>query len=108
MTPAQLEDRLDRLERRLDPQPDPRRREAAVAELTRLVNGVVDSLARGAPPRCEVAHVGQAEAPETMVLLASVWYCRWQAAVATIEAGAEVRGAAALPRGQARNSWGSP
>jgi hypothetical protein len=56
VTPGQLEDRIVRLERRLDPQPDPRRREAGLAELTRLVNGVVDSLARGEPPRCEVAH----------------------------------------------------
>jgi hypothetical protein len=57
MTVAQLNDRLLRLETRLAPPArDPRDREAAIAELTRLLNGVVDSLNRGEPPRCQVAH----------------------------------------------------
>jgi hypothetical protein len=57
MTAAQLNDRLVRLETRLAPPArDSRDREAAIAELTRLLNGVVDSLNRGEPPRCQVAH----------------------------------------------------
>jgi hypothetical protein len=57
MTAAQLNDRLVRLEPRLAPPArDPRDREAAIAELTRLLNWVVDSLNRGEPPRCQVAH----------------------------------------------------
>ncbi len=98
MTPAQLEDRLDRLERRLDPRPDRRRREAAIAELTRLVNGVVDSLAgasrRGAKSRTS----GKPEAPETTALLALVTRtAEWKAAAATIKPGAEVRAPRRLP-----------
>jgi hypothetical protein len=66
VTPAQLEDRLDRLERRLNPRADPARREAAIAELTRLVNGAISSLVAGHPPsnaveRAIVAHDGDLE-----------------------------------------------
>jgi hypothetical protein len=54
---AGIDGRIAKLEQRIaPPEPDLRRREAALAELTRLINDVVDSLARGEPPRCEVAH----------------------------------------------------
>ncbi len=66
MTPDRIEDRLDRLERRLNPRPDPARREAAIAELTRLVNGAISSLVAGHSPsnaveRAIVAHHGDLE-----------------------------------------------
>ncbi len=64
--PGRVEDRIVRLERRLNSSPDPRRREAAIAELTRLINGAISSPAAGPPPssaveRTIVAHDGDLE-----------------------------------------------
>jgi hypothetical protein len=57
MTAAQLNDRPVRLETRFAPPArDPGLREAEIAVLARLLNGIVNSLNRGEPPRCQVTH----------------------------------------------------
>jgi hypothetical protein len=50
MTPAQLDDRIVRLEQRLARKPDPRARAEAVAEASKRIIAAVDALDAGLPP----------------------------------------------------------
>jgi hypothetical protein len=76
MTVAQLNGSLLRLETGLALSGrDARDREAAIAELTRLL-GVVDSLNRGGPPGCQVAHAIVAQEGEGGAVITELLECR--------------------------------